>query len=58
MREITEWNEGPVSFLLSWIAVSSFSPGSCPRSLYYIVGLYNADFPSSVVQCHTVGGNM
>jgi len=58
MREITQWNVGPVSFVLSWIAVSSFSPGSCPRSLYYIVGLYNADFPSSVLHCHTLGGNI
>jgi len=58
MREITQWNEGPVSFALSWIAVSSFSPGSCPRSLYYIVDLYNADFPSLVLQCHTLGRNI
>ena len=58
MKEITQWNEGPVSFVLSWIAVSSFSPGSCPRILYYIVDLHSTDFPSSVVQCHTVVGNI
>jgi len=38
------WGGGGV---LSEIAVSSLSPGSCPSSLYYIVGLYNVDFSSS-----------
>jgi len=36
-----------------------FHLAHCPRSLYCILGLYNADFSSSsVLQCQTVGGNI
>ena len=37
--------------VLSGIAISSFSPGSCPRRMYF-------SSSSLVLQCHTVGGNI
>jgi hypothetical protein len=59
MKEFTVGLGACIFFFFFGQLLAHFHLTHCPRSLYYIVGLYNEDFSSSsVLQCHRVGGNI